>query len=223
MEIRINKIGILLDCDGTLANSLNLGMGSFDYAFEKLGERFYRPEEITKFFGAGADRIFFQILGDQKKAERAFDFYFEHESKQITKIHLHDGIQEFLDLAKNANVPMGVVTGRHSRDLELIIKHHGISKYFEVLVCDDHLTKSKPSPEGILLAASKLGIKPNDLYYIGDSIMDLQAANAAGAKGIAALWDQWVRPEEMAKQNPSFMARTPLEIWHYLTHQILDQ
>lgn len=207
---------VIFDCDGTLARSLDLGMGSYDYALEKIGAAPRAPDDIKQYFGASADRIFLKLLGDEELALRAFEHYFDHQSQEIHKVQLHEGIIELLENLKEAHVPMGVVTGRHERDLELILGKHRLHGYFKTLVCDNHLPHSKPAPDGILLAAKNLGVDVKRSYYAGDSTMDLLAANAAGAKGIAALWDRWSKEDEMKQHDPALLARTPRQIWDYL-------
>ncbi|HXH74256.1 MAG TPA: hypothetical protein VNJ08_04780 [Bacteriovoracaceae bacterium] len=63
---------------------------------EKLGEPPREPDEIMKFFGSGADRIFLSLLKDEKKALDGFNYYLEHEEKHISRIHLHQGIIELV-------------------------------------------------------------------------------------------------------------------------------
>jgi HAD superfamily hydrolase (TIGR01549 family) len=207
---------ILFDCDGTLLKSLGFGMDSYNLALAHVGARPHTPEEIKKFFGQSADKILHQLLGDKKKAQEAYEVYFKYEVDHVSRVNPHAGIVELLDNLKAAGFRMGVVTGRHSRDLELLFNHTKLHHYFEALVCDDHLIIPKPHPEGLFLAASRMNININDCYYVGDSVMDLQAANAAGAKGIAALWDQWAHEEEMKREMPAFMAKTPLDIWDWV-------
>lgn len=79
------KCAVIFDCESTLIKSLDIGMGSFNYAFERLGEGVREPDEIKKYFGAGADRIFLQLLRNEEKALRAFNFYLEHEAEMYRK------------------------------------------------------------------------------------------------------------------------------------------
>lgn len=211
-----STFGILFDCDGTLIKSLDLGMDSYHYAFEKIGEPRRLSEEIKQYFGAGADRIFMKLLNDAEKARKAFEHYFEHESRQVSKILLHDGISDLLNELMQKNIPMGVVTGRHSQDLEMIFHHHDLHKTFKTLICDNHLENSKPHPEGILLGAKALGLAPEKIFYIGDSVMDMKAARRAGAIPIAALWDNWAHIEEMKREEPVLLAHHPSDIISFI-------
>ena len=55
-----------------------------------------------------------------------------------------------------------------------------LHKFFDVIVTKDDVRMTKPHPEPILQAAKKLGCKPNEILYIGDSEVDIVAGKAAG-------------------------------------------
>lgn len=208
----MKKYGVIFDCDGTLVNSLGQALESFNYALAKIGEPPRKAEEIKKFFGRAADRIFLGVLGDEKKAMAAFNHYFDHQSQLALTMSLFPGIQELLDDLKVRGVPMAVVTGRHERDLAVILRPHKLHEYFVTLVADNQLPNSKPAPDGILIAAECMKLDPALTYYVGDSVIDIQAAKAAGAKGVAALWDPLAKAEAMKEEQPYFMAKTPHDL-----------
>ena len=209
----MNNYGIIFDCDGTLVDSLKFAFESFNYALSKVGESPRTEIEIKKYFGAAADRILFRLIGNEEKALKAFEFYVDHQTQLAEHMNLHEGIRELLDKLAGEKVPMAVVTGRHTRDLEVILRPHKISHYFVTLVTDNHLPLSKPAPDGILLAADRMNLAPRDTCYVGDSTMDLEAAHRAGATAIAALWDSMVNPDEMRREHPRFLAQTPADVW----------
>ena len=51
----------------------------------------------------------------------------------------------------------------------------------DTIVTDEDVTESKPSPQGYLLAASRLGIEPEHCAVVEDSLAGLRAGRAAGA------------------------------------------
>ena len=211
----MKKPGIIFDCDGTLVNSLANAMISFNYALDKVGEAPRPPEVIKKYFGASADRILLNVLGDEAKAMKAFEFYLDRQSELALTTELHDGIRELLDLLEEKDIPIAIVTGRHERDLDLVLKPHRLADYFITLVADNHLPHSKPAPDGILLAAERMGLEPAQTFYVGDSIVDVQAAHAAGSVSVAALWDSLAKPEELTREKPKYQARQPWDVWIY--------
>lgn len=210
-----HETGIIFDCDGTLVDSLGQALESFNYALEKMGEPPRSPEIIKKYFGAAADRIFLGLLGDREKAHQAFELYLEHQSELAEATRLHEGIEELLETLSSENIPLGVVTGRHTRDLEILLKPHGLVSRFKVLVADSELPRSKPAPDGILLAARSMGIHPSRAFYVGDSVIDIQAARNAGCSSIAALWDQLAKKDGLGDAQPDFLAHVPSDV-----HQI---
>ena len=206
---------LIFDCDGTLVDSLGDALSSFNYALEQVGERPRTIDEIKRYFGAAADRILLSVIGDAEKAKRAFEFYFDHQSELALNMKLFPGIMELLENAKRAGVPMAIVTGRHERDLEVVLRPHNIREYFQTLIADSQLPHSKPAPDGILLAASRLGVDPARSIYVGDSPSDMEAAERAGAIGAAALWDKLSSREAMQPFHPQVMARTPADLWQF--------
>src|ERR1700733_5986304 len=93
MKIR----GVIFDCDGTLVDSLGQALASFNYALDAIGEGGRTIEEIKRYFGTAADRIFFNLLGDEKKAQAAFEHYLIYQAELAKTTKLHSGIRELLD------------------------------------------------------------------------------------------------------------------------------
>ena len=65
----MQNYGIIFDCDGTLVDSLGAAMESFNYALNKIGFKPRDEQEIKRYFGAGADRIFTAILQRRRRSE----------------------------------------------------------------------------------------------------------------------------------------------------------
>ncbi len=221
-EMALRKFGVIFDCDGTLVDSLGEAMESFNYALRKVDQKLREPEEIKRHFGAAADRIFIKILRDEKLGLQAFEHYLDHQSELALRTQMHRGVQNLLEQLREKKIPMAIVTGRHARDLDLVLKPHGIAHEFTALIADSQLPQSKPAPDGLLLAAQIMGLDPRNTVYIGDSPTDIQAAHAAGAKSIAALWDSLANTEQMKAENPDGLAQTPSEIWNLLETLFLE-
>ncbi len=154
-----------------------------------------------------------RLLGDEDKALRAFEHYLDHQTELAHTTRLHEGVHRLLEALAKHSVPMAVVTGRHARDLEILLKPHKVSEYFVTLVADSHLPHSKPAPDGILLAAERMGLPPGNTMYVGDSTVDVLAAHAARAVSVAALWDPLARREELAREEPNYFVAAPDEVW----------
>ncbi len=87
----------------------------------------------------------------------------------------YDGIPELLAAIEKAGLIWGVVTNKPVRFAEPIMQRLGYAERSRVLVCPDHVTRSKPDPEPLLLACSQLGIDPSRVLFIGDDLRDIES------------------------------------------------
>jgi len=67
-----------------------------------------------------------------------------------------------------------------------------------VLVGGDEVARPKPAPDGVLMIAAALGVRPDELAYVGDSPPDARAARAAGSHAALAAWGHMYDPAEPA-------------------------
>ncbi|HPH81249.1 MAG TPA: HAD hydrolase-like protein, partial [Flavobacteriales bacterium] len=124
-------LGILFDCDGTLTNSLDQALESFVITFQELGLTHITEEEILKLFGISADKILRHFVGnDQEKSALAFNIFLSTQKKLALKTKLHIGISVVIDAFVQMKIPMGIVTGRHAADLDILLSPHGLAEFF---------------------------------------------------------------------------------------------
>lgn len=210
------KTAILFDCDGTIVDSIEQALESFHYAIFMVTNKKMEKAYIKKFFGPSGDIILRKLIDNPVQAEKAFEIYLQHQREMAKSTKLFPGIKEILDRLAQWEIPMGIVTGRHELDLDILIKPHGIEHYFSAKITDNMLDESKPHPEGIRKALQQLGGDFETVYYVGDSPSDLRAAHAADCKAIAALWDGksdcLKEPSSCKKENPEFLFNLPEDI-----------
>jgi pyrophosphatase PpaX len=206
--------GILFDLDGTLVDSLTATFEAFNHGIVSHGGREHTPQEILAYFGPGEGEIFAQILGLDQAAS-AYQASRDYMDANMGRVPLHEGVGDLLERMKSAGVPVSIVTGRSWETTELILRHHGLLDRFVTVVANDHVTSPKPSPEGLRLALSRMGLDPADTCYVGDSPVDMQAARSAGASGVAALWDLLANRENLEKFDPHHFAEHPSSVWEY--------
>lgn len=107
----------------------------------------------------------------------------------------YDGIPELLAAIEKAGLIWGVVTNKPVRFAEPIMQRLGYAERSRVLVCPDHVTRSKPDPEPLLLACSQLGIDPSRVLFIGDDLRDIESGRDAGTKTAAVRYG-YIHPED---------------------------
>lgn len=105
------------------------------------------------------------------------------------------GIEPLLADIEHARLVWGVATNKPLRFAEPIMQQLGLAQRSTVLVCPDHVSRSKPDPEMILLACAKIGIAPNATLFVGDDARDIEAGRAAGCKTVAVTWG-YIHPDD---------------------------
>ncbi len=99
---------------------------------------------------------------------------------------LFAGVERFLSGLKERGIPSAIVTSSDERKMERLFRQHpSFRNYFDVVIDASQVTRSKPDPQGYLLAAEAIGRDPHDCFVFEDSLQGIKAGNAAGATVIA--------------------------------------
>jgi len=178
---------ILFDLDGTLIDSTEAILESFGVAYDTFGRAMPEEDEIKKLIGHPLDMMFRMLGVPNSQADAYVDAYKEYykliSRKKTTLLPL---AKEAVKLAATIGT-LGVVTTKTARYSEELLEHLGVMHYFEVLIGRESVTHPKPHPEPILKALSHLKADASRTWMIGDTPMDLIAANEAGVQGIGVL------------------------------------
>ncbi len=89
------------------------------------------------------------------------------------------GAREALELVRAAGLPTALVTSTQRTLTERVLDRIG-REHFDVVVCGDEVTATKPAPEPYLRAAALLGVPAHRCVAVEDSPTGTAAAVAAG-------------------------------------------
>ena len=184
---------VLFDLDGTLIDTAP----DFVVVMGSLLREYGRPEisesRVRQTVSDGARtlvKLGFAIdesdPGFGERRQRLLDLY--GEQLAATQAALYPGLAELLDRLEAEEIPWGIVTNKPERYSTLLLLRLGLLERCGVLICPEHVSATKPSPESILLACDKLGAEPERTVYIGDHLRDMQAAKNADVIAVAAAW-----------------------------------
>jgi HAD superfamily hydrolase (TIGR01509 family) len=82
-------------------------------------------------------------------------------------------------------VAVAVVSGSARAEVEPVLAAAGLTDAVRLIVSADDIERSKPDPEGYLLALRRLGLGPDDAVAVEDSEAGVAAAKAAGIYCVA--------------------------------------
>jgi phosphoglycolate phosphatase len=86
----------------------------------------------------------------------------------------------------------------------------------DYVICPEDVIKSKPAPDSLLLCAEKMQVPPDQCWYVGDHIRDIEAARAAGMKSFAANFGYIADDEDSTDWKADAYLSNPEELLHHL-------
>lgn len=200
---------IIFDFDGTIANTNDVIIESWQAAFIKYLGHTIPVEEIEMTFGETVEHTIKEKLPNEEWVEvRDFFRWYQAEECKAT-IKLFDGITEMLDELKARGVRMATATSRTSKSYHEYMAALGLDKYFDVQVTMEDVSKHKPDPESALVALEKLGAKPEEAIMVGDTKFDIGCAVNAGVDSVLIGWSHAVGKMQW---EPTYRADTPADI-----------
>lgn len=101
---------------------------------------------------------------------------------------LFEGMYPLLEALESQNIPWGIVTNKPRWLSEALLKALNLTERCAVLVCPEDVSKTKPDPEPMYLAAKRIQIQPEDCIYVGDHPRDIDAGRHAQMYTILAAY-----------------------------------
>jgi phosphoglycolate phosphatase len=181
---------ILFDLDGTLIESTDAIVSTFYHSFNELNFNFNGSvDDIKSLIGYPLD-IMYKELGIEK--DKINDFITSYKNRyRVISIEQTTLLENAFEAVKQASKigRVSVVTTKTRMYTIPLLEHFGIAHFFEVVTGRENVQNPQPHPEPILLTLEQMNYDKNlhDVWMIGDTKLDLIAANAANIKSIGVL------------------------------------
>jgi pyrophosphatase PpaX len=177
---------VVFDLDGTVVDSHRYTFDAFRHAVAPWCQA-PSDEQIHAAFGP-AENIILEQFVSAVHVDEAYTRLQEWYGQHVDEVWPHPGIRELLQELGERRVSRGLFTGRALDSTNLLLGHHKLSGLFDAVVAGDSPCAPKPSGEGILHLMEQLQCRASRTLVVGDSILDLQAAAAAGVQGVGVSW-----------------------------------
>ncbi len=136
-------------------------------------------------------------------------FYDEYQRNICVESALFDGVDSLVDMLEKHNIVWGIVTNKAARFALPIAEALGFAQRAACIVCGDTTAHTKPHPVPLLHAAALIGVNPAHTIYVGDDERDIQAAHAAGMRGVAAAYGYINADNDTKAWGAEFSIATP--------------
>lgn len=210
---------ILFDFDGTIMDTNNVILMSWQHTFRTLENREEEEARLTATFGEPLEatlRKFFPNV----PVEESIEIYRTFQRARFTElIALFPGMKELIVELRARGYKVGLVTSRLYQTAMEGMEKFGLTELFDVIVTPEDTDKHKPDPEPVLIALEKLGSVPEASIMLGDTLFDILCARNAGVKSVLVGWSLALRGktmEDLGKDAPDHMIQVPEDLFAIL-------
>lgn len=214
------KKGIVFDFDYTLGDSTEGIVLSVNDALEQLGYERKSVEEIKQTVGLSLEKTY-QVLTRKNNSEEAAQFssLFRKKADEVMVANtcLYDGILEILKKLKKDGLQIGIVTTKFHYRIEQILEKFHAEDLIDFIIGAEDVQKAKPSPEGLLHMVKRMGLNPEDILYVGDSVVDAKTAERAGISFAGVLTGTTTR-RDFSTYHCAMIGESMQEIYVYMSN-----
>ncbi|MCT7909280.1 HAD family hydrolase [Arcobacter lacus] len=208
------KKTLIFDLDGTLLDSIEDIAVSMNKVLESLNLPIHKIEDYKYFVGSGIDVLVENALGNHSqeiKDEATKRFKIEYDGKLHLKTLPYNGIYDLLSELKKMSYNISVLSNK-PHELTVSYVNHFFKDYgFKEIHGQKTNVPKKPDPIAAINIAKALNIPCEEIYFVGDTKVDMQTAKNAGMKAIGVLWG--FRDEKELKEfGADFIVEHPLDI-----------
>lgn len=208
---------VMFDLDGTLLDTAP----DFIAVVNQLLAEQNRPALPAKTIRAGVSN------GSKALIKLAFaiderDEQFEPLRQRLLELYLQNhsvhtrpfpGINELIKQLSAHNIAWGIATNKPSMYTLPLMVDMNMQPPPASVICPDHVSHPKPSPESLFLASTQLGCTPQEIIFIGDHKRDIDCGKDAGSITIAAAYGYVDEGDNAADWNADYCVNHADEIW----------
>ena len=179
---------VLFDFDGTIADTNDLIIASWQYTYrERLGHTVSK-DEILRSFGEPLVETMAKVFPEYD-VDESIAIYRDFQKEIFSDaIKPFPGIPELVKELSARGYKIGIVTSRVRSSTYLGLEIFGLDPYIDAVITCEDCAEHKPGPGPCLACLEALGSKPENAVMVGDSKYDIGCANHAGVTSVMVGW-----------------------------------
>jgi phosphoglycolate phosphatase len=199
---------VILDFDGTFANTSEGVLDSANFAFRALGYPELSFEGILPYLGPPLEESMRRYAGmTREQAKKAIAIYRKaYAGGNCFRMRVYDGMEDLLQNCRAAGVKTAVASAKPTVFLEKILARLGMRGLFNAL-CGTELSRTDPDKSDLIASAMKAcGAAPERTLMVGDRRFDMEGARKVGAYAAGVLYGFGTK-EELLQAGAQSLAK----------------
>ncbi|MBM3993471.1 MAG: HAD family hydrolase [Planctomycetes bacterium] len=172
--------GVLFDFDGTLADSYAAIACSVNHVRAQRGMPPMTIDEVKQFVGRGPHYLLTHTVPGGALEDNLACYRVHHPEVMLKMTELLPGAAALIRLLHERGKKIGLCSNKPSGFSRQLLAHFSLANCFDVVLGSDDVPNPKPAPDMVLRAIDKLMMTKSRVIYIGDMVVDIQTARAAG-------------------------------------------
>jgi phosphoglycolate phosphatase len=199
----VQRKAAIFDLDGTLLNTIRDIGDAANAVLQRQGLPTHSLQACQQFVGDGVIKLFERAIPPGEDAESLVAesvklFAAEYEKRWRAHAEPYDGIPKMLDSLASQQIQLAVLSNKPHGFCVQCVEHHLKPWSFSRVYGQRPETPRKPDPAGLNQILDQLDLRPAECVFVGDSMVDMRTARAAGVLAVGAGWG--FQPVESLRQ-----------------------
>ena len=211
--------GMIFDLDGTTLSTLEDIRDAINMTLRQNGYPEKDLDAIRLAVGNGSLKLISRVspagVSEEQKNEMLKEYINIYSTNYNIKTHPYKGIPELLQELQRKGILLGVNSNKPHHLTAALINECFPGVDFVGVIGDQKDIPKKPDPTGAYKLIEMMGLKKEEVLYIGDSETDIKTAKNAGLKAIGCLWGFRDR-KILEEAEADYIVSEPHEILKYL-------
>ena len=198
---------IILDFDGTLADTRGLIVKTMQQTLEALGLESRTDDQCAAMIGLPLKQAFTHLLPmTDEMGERCVENYRRifNENNALYVIPTFPHVIETLHQLHEQGYTLTIASSRSNRSLMEFVNDMHLNELIPYVLGAEDVAQAKPHPDPVLQTLKVYGCKPEDALVVGDTWYDIEMGRRAGVRTCGVTYGNGTR-EELVNAGADFL------------------
>lgn len=189
---------IILDFDGTLADTRELIVKTMQQTLEALGLESRTDEQCASMIGLPLKQAFTDLLPiSDEMGGQCVETYRRifNENNALYVIPTFPHVMETLHQLHEQGYILTIASSRSNRSLREFVNDMDLNDVIPYVLGAEDVTRAKPHPDPVLQTLETFGCKAEDALVVGDTWYDIEMGKRAGVKTCGVTYGNGTREE----------------------------